>query len=159
HHQINRLSADLQSPASPCDTEWCRCAPAVWGLACGHAFAVITAKSNGDLHHGRDHRNTLGVSHHLVWNCFLFYRHNFVQDVGRVLNSLFNVGLVLVCGPADAPEKEQSSAEGQKKSHDCPGFSSHRVTSLWFQSLDQYTIDQYTIPSKPSRAGTLWQIQ
>ena len=59
---------------------------------------MISAKSNRYLDHRRNHRDTLRISHDLVWDCLVFNGHDLIQHVSSVLNSFLDVGLVFVIG-------------------------------------------------------------
>src|ERR1700735_5727373 len=60
HHQINRLTAKVQSPASSRDRDRGGGTPgSSFGATGRHTFSMTPSKTNCNFHHGRDYGDTL----------------------------------------------------------------------------------------------------
>ena len=124
-HQIHSLAAQLQTPTSTSDGDGSGSAPAISSPAACDPFAVATAESHRNFHHGGNYRDALRLAHDLVRNCFIRCCHNFIQDLRRGINPLGDVGLIVfVGGPtradqhgAKAPYQETSQPYGKNVSH------------------------------------------
>src|SRR5205823_8500928 len=82
HDQINRLAANLEPEAAALNREERRIAPSFGGTATGDPSAIARAEDEPSFQHGRNHRDTLGRSHHFVRNAGIRGSLNLFQNCG-----------------------------------------------------------------------------
>ncbi len=131
HHQVDRLTAELQPPASPCDGDRRGSAPdAAFGPAGSHTLAMAAAETDSNLHHRGNHRDALRIAHHLVRDCFVRSSHDFVQNFSGCIQAFVDVRSVFVIrGPRHAGDEQKPSAEHQETFRQFGTHFCHKRTS------------------------------
>src|SRR5271165_193107 len=118
HHEVNRLAAQLQAPATSGNADWSRTTPPLGCLAGHYTLAVLTAETDRNFDNGWHHGYALCMVHYLVRNRFVRSSHDFIEDVRGFHDTLANIGLILVIlvvgGPTHAGRDQDDAAERQE---------------------------------------------
>jgi hypothetical protein len=73
---------------------------------------MAASETDSYLHHGRNHRNALRITHYFVRDGFVRSRHNFVQNFGRRIEAFVDVRLVFaIRRPGHAGEEQKTGTE------------------------------------------------
>ena len=102
----------MKAPAAAGDGDRGWSAPAIWRPARGYALAMVPANADRDLDHRRHDCNAPGIAHNAVGDCFVRSCHDFGQDVSRGIDTLVDIGFILVIGgPSQAGEEQHDGGQ------------------------------------------------
>jgi hypothetical protein len=70
---------------------------------------VTATKSDGDFDHGGNNRDALGIAHNLVGDALVRSTHDFVENLGGIIDPLSDVRLVFICTPTGSSQNAEAA--------------------------------------------------